>query len=86
MVGKHSFFGKHLTLRPAEFRQPFRAGTAAAHGSIRLAFEANGFGQQPFESIPEMDAVKHGIQNIGDGAVMAVFWIGVIERVMFRGL
>ncbi len=55
-------------------------------GRVRLAFQLDGLGEQPFESVPKIDAVEHGIQKIRGRAIMAVLRIGMMARVMFRGL
>lgn len=70
----------------AKFRQPRRAGAAATHGGVGLAMQPDSFGQQPFESVPKMQRVEQGIQQIGDSAVVAVLRISVVPRVMLAGL
>lgn len=70
----------------AVFLQPIRTGTETTHGSVRLTMKMDGFGKQPFETIPETQGVENRVEKIRDRAVVAVFGVGVVKRVMFGRL
>jgi len=55
----------------------------AAHGSVLTADQPDCPGQRPFQSTPETDTVERRIQHIGDGAIMAVLGVSMMQRVMF---
>src|ERR1700744_4541088 len=48
--------------------------------------QADSFGQEPFQTIPKMNAIQHRVHDICDGAVMAVFGISMMQRMMLRRL
>ena len=48
--------------------------------------QADGFGEQPFEGVPEMRAVEQGIHEVGDGAVVDVLRVRVMDGVVVRSL
>jgi hypothetical protein len=49
-------------------------------------FEAGHALDQMLGVVPEMNALQDGVHEVRDGAVECVFRIGVVERVLMRGL
>src|ERR1700720_3219984 len=72
--------------RVAKLLEPRGPGSKTADGSVGAATELDRRGKEPFERIPKTNRVQHGIQKVGDGAIVAVLWVCVMPRMMFRGL
>lgn len=58
----------------------------AADGGVGAMRGAGEFGDDGFEAGPEIDAFEERVHEIGDGAVIGVLWVGVVESVVARGL
>ena len=71
---------------PTVFLEPGGGWALAGDGGVGAAMDAESAGEEPFEAVPEMETVKDGIEEIGGGAVMDVFGIGVVDRMVVRGL
>ena len=56
------------------------------NGSVFPAAQTNRPRQQPFQTIPEADPVQQRIQDIGDGAIMAVLRVGMMQGMVSGGL
>src|SRR5579862_4415085 len=71
---------------PLIFRQPYRARTMSANGSVLATIQTNRLRQRPFQSVPEIHSVQDRVQEIGNRAVTAVLGVGMMPRMMFRSL
>jgi hypothetical protein len=56
------------------------------NGSVFTAAQTNRSRQQPFQPVPETDSIQQRIQNIGDGAIMAVLRVGMMQGMVSGGL
>ena len=58
----------------------------AGEGGVGSAAEADGAGEEPFGGVPKADGVEERVHEVGDGAVVDVFWVGVVDGVVVRRL
>ncbi len=70
----------------AVFGEPDGAGALAADGRILFVADAGEAPDEPFEAGPESEFFEDGINDVGDGAVVGVFRVGVVKGVLVRRL
>ena len=66
--------------------QPLGGGTLSGDGGVGAAVEADGVGEEPFGGVPKADGVEDGVEEVGDGAVVDVFRVRVVDGVVSRCL
>jgi len=64
--------------------EPSGARAVAAHGGIVTMNDAGEAFDHDYQVIPELDAFEQWVDQIGDGAVVSVFGIGVVKPVLVR--
>ena len=70
----------------AQWLEPLGRRAVAGEGGVGAAVEADGAGEEPFGGVPKTDGVEDGVEEVGDGAVVDVFRVGVVDGVVVRRL
>ena len=64
--------------------EPVRAGAIATHGSVVAMSDAGQAFDDSFGAFPEVNTFEDGIYQIGDGTVVGVLGIGMMQTVLVR--
>ena len=72
--------------RRTEFFEPIRPGSLAADRGVFAVSDAGETFDDRFDARPELEPLEDGIHEIGDGAIVRVLRVGVMEPVVMRCL